>query len=247
MYIHSWLKLLRCHMNSRKNNTLREKMKYSKKCSPYFYEDFHLVHFFYSHTFCHTDRRDSRTRPYTDTQNTRGSRLHYRPHHEYQVDTLKIITVLLLVLQISSMYFWHGFASVDIGFLGWQFPILPSRAVNTLGQDAHSCMENKKLKWNSSMLYDHGHIIKQTAWWCFGQKCLFHYIPGELICLHSPVVDFQWQTLVQTFSFRVIFQCFRGKNVFLRSHEHRFCVQKIPMYLLFFKQPLKRLFPNDTE
>ena len=117
----------------------------------------------------------------------------------------------------------------------------------TLGQDAHRCMENKKLKRNSSMLYNHGHIIKQTAWWCFGQKCLFHYIPGELICLHSPIVDFQSQTLGQTFSFRVIFQCFRGKNVFLCSHEHRFCVQKIPMYLLFFKQPLKRLFPNDTE
>ena len=218
-------------------------MKYSKKCSPYSYEHFYLVHFFYSYTFCHTDRRDSRTRPYTDTQNTRGSRLHYTPwvpsgHSKNNRGSSTSITY---------QYFWHGFASVDIGFLGWQFPILPSRAVNTLGQDAHSCMENKKLKWNSSMLYDHGHIIKQTAWWCFGQKCLFHYIPGELICLHSPVVDFQSQTLVQTFSLRVIFQCFRGKNVFLRSHEHRFCVQKIPMYLLFFKQPLKRLFPNDTE
>ena len=96
MYIHSNLKLLRCHMNSRNNNPLREKMKHSKKCSPYFYEDFYLVHFFYNDTFCHTDRWDSCTQTYTNTQNTQGSRLHYSPRHKYQVDTLKIITVLLL-------------------------------------------------------------------------------------------------------------------------------------------------------
>ena len=245
MYIHSWLKLLRCHMNSRKNNTLREKMKYSKNVPHIFTK---------TSTWCISSTAILSVTLIDGTVALVLTQIPKIPgeagcitHHEYQVDTLKIITVLLLVLQISSLYFWHGFASVDIGFLGWQFPRLPSRAVNTLGQDAHSCMENKKLKWNSSMLYDHGHIIKQTAWWCFGQKCLFHYIPGELICLHFPVVDFQSQTLVQTFSLRVIFQCFRGKNVFLRSHEHRFCVQKIPMYLLFFKQPLKRLFPNDTE
>ena len=64
----------------------RKKEKYGfRKIVHHYY----LSNCSYSHTFCHTDRRDSRTQTYTDTQNTRVSRLHYSPGHEYQVDTLK--------------------------------------------------------------------------------------------------------------------------------------------------------------
>ena len=88
-----------------KKKYFKGKNEVFKNCSPYSYKDLYLVHFFYSHTFCHTDRRHSCTGSYTDTQNTRGSRFHYSSHHKYQPSGhSKSNANHLLAVQTSSMW-----------------------------------------------------------------------------------------------------------------------------------------------